>query len=57
LWQCARHFSTAHIAELLSEIPDALVAEPDVKFHTIVTTKTLGDVVEAEPPVRDSVSC
>jgi quinol monooxygenase YgiN len=39
-----RHFATAHIAEFMSTIPDALVAEPDVKFHTVAATKTLADV-------------
>lgn len=42
-----RHFSTAHIAEFMSTVSDALVAEPEVRFHTIASTKTLADVSRA----------
>jgi quinol monooxygenase YgiN len=39
-----RHFATAHIAEFMRAIPDAVVAPPDVKFHTIASSMDLADV-------------
>jgi quinol monooxygenase YgiN len=41
-----QHFATAHIAEFMGAIPETLVAEPDVKFHTVASTKTLADVAQ-----------
>jgi len=39
-----RHFATSHIAEFMQAIPAAVVAPPDVKFHTIASTMDLADV-------------
>lgn len=39
-----RHFATAHIAEFMQAIQAAIVAPPDVKFHTIASTADLADV-------------
>jgi quinol monooxygenase YgiN len=39
-----RHFATPHIAELMRSIPAAIVAPPDVKFHTIARSVDLADV-------------
>lgn len=38
------HFATPHIAAFMRAIPTAIVAPPDVKFHTIASTKDLADV-------------
>jgi quinol monooxygenase YgiN len=38
-----QHFTTAHIAEFMSEIANVIVAEPDVKFHTVASSMTLAD--------------
>jgi quinol monooxygenase YgiN len=40
----AQHFATPHIAEFMRAIPATIVAPPDVKFHTIASTKNLADV-------------
>jgi quinol monooxygenase YgiN len=39
-----RHFATSHIGEFMRAIPAAVVAPPDVKFHTIASTMDLADV-------------
>jgi quinol monooxygenase YgiN len=38
------HFATPHIAEFMRAIPAAIVAAPDVKFHTIASSMDLADV-------------
>ena len=38
-----QHFATAHIAEFMQAVPAALVAPPDVCFHTIEHTRSLAD--------------
>src|SRR6266700_469401 len=38
------HFRTAHIAEFMGAIPAALVAAPNVKFHTIASSRDLSEV-------------
>jgi quinol monooxygenase YgiN len=39
-----RHFATSHIREFMRAIPAAIVAPPDVKFHTVASTMDLADV-------------
>jgi quinol monooxygenase YgiN len=39
-----RHFATAHIREFLDAIPATIVAPPDVKFHTIASSRDLADM-------------
>jgi quinol monooxygenase YgiN len=39
-----QHFATPHIGEFMQAIPAAIVAPPDVKFHTIASTMDLADV-------------
>jgi quinol monooxygenase YgiN len=39
-----RHFATPHIRTFMGAIPDAIVAPPDVKFHTVASTMDLDDV-------------
>jgi quinol monooxygenase YgiN len=39
-----RHFATPHIARFMGAIPEAIVAPPDVKFHTIASSIDLADV-------------
>ena len=39
-----RHFATSHVREFMRAIPEAIVAPPDVKFHTIASTMDLADV-------------
>jgi quinol monooxygenase YgiN len=39
-----RHFATSHVAEFLQAIRATLVAPPDVKFHSIASSKDLADV-------------
>lgn len=38
------HFRTPHIAEFMASIPGAIVGPPDVKFHTIASSRDLADV-------------
>lgn len=38
------HFRTPHIAEFMKEVPTAVAAAPDVKFHTIASSVDLADV-------------
>lgn len=42
-----KHFATPHIAEFMRAVPAALVAPPDVSFHTM----RLGDPCECESPL------
>jgi quinol monooxygenase YgiN len=39
-----RHFATPHIGTFMREIPATLVAPPDVKFHTVASSRDLADV-------------
>jgi quinol monooxygenase YgiN len=39
-----RHFGTPHIAEFMPAILTAITAPPDVKFHTIASSKDLAEV-------------
>jgi quinol monooxygenase YgiN len=39
-----RHFATAHIAEFMRAMRPTLVAPPDVRFHTVGSTRNLSDV-------------
>ena|SRR5438270_14100153 len=38
------HFATSHIAEFMRTMPATLTAPPDVKFHTIESTRNLSNV-------------
>jgi quinol monooxygenase YgiN len=38
------HFATPHIRDFMQAIPGAIVAPPDVKFHTIASSLDLADV-------------
>jgi quinol monooxygenase YgiN len=38
------HFATSHIREFMQAIRAAIVAPPDVKFHTIASTMDLADL-------------
>ena len=38
------HFATSHIAEFMRTLPTTLIAPPDVKFHTIESTRDLSNV-------------
>lgn len=39
-----RHFATPHIDEFMRTVPATLIAPPDVKFHTIASSKDLADM-------------
>jgi quinol monooxygenase YgiN len=39
-----RHFATGHLREFMQSIPETLAAPPDVKFHTIASTKDLSEL-------------
>jgi quinol monooxygenase YgiN len=39
-----RHFKTAHIAEFMSAMPATLVAPPDIRFHTVESSRDLSNV-------------
>ena len=39
-----RHFGTPHIARFMEAIPAAVVAPPDVRFHTIASSVDLADL-------------
>jgi quinol monooxygenase YgiN len=39
-----RHFKTAHIAEFMGAMPATLVASPDIRFHTVESTRDLSNV-------------
>ena len=36
-----QHFATPHVAELMGAIPAVIVGAPDVKFHTIASSRAL----------------
>jgi quinol monooxygenase YgiN len=38
------HFATPHIAEFMRAIPGAIVAAPDVMFHTVASSRDLAGV-------------
>jgi quinol monooxygenase YgiN len=39
-----QHFATPHIAEFLVALPPLLAAPPDVRFHTIASSRSLEDM-------------
>ena len=39
-----QHFATSHIAEFMRAVPAAVVAPPDVNFHTVASSRNLADV-------------
>ena len=39
-----QHFASSHIAEFLQAIRATIVAPPDVKFHSIASSRDLADV-------------
>jgi quinol monooxygenase YgiN len=39
-----RHFATPHIGEFMRAIPAAMVAPPDVKFHTVESSLDLAEM-------------
>jgi quinol monooxygenase YgiN len=39
-----RHFGTPHIGEFMRAIPATIIAPPDVKFHSIASSKDLADM-------------
>lgn len=39
-----QHFATPHIAEFMRAIPGAIVAPPDVQFHTISSSRDLAAI-------------
>ena len=39
-----RHFATPHLAEFMRAIPAAIVEAPDVKFHTVASSRDLAEV-------------
>jgi quinol monooxygenase YgiN len=39
-----RHFTAPHVAAFLAALPATLVAPPDVKFHTVASTRDLGEI-------------
>jgi quinol monooxygenase YgiN len=39
-----QHFRTPHVAEFMAAIREAIVAPPDVKFHTVASSLDLADV-------------
>src|SRR5690349_21224034 len=38
------HFGTPHVAELMAAIPGAVAGPPDVKFHTVASSRDLAEV-------------
>jgi quinol monooxygenase YgiN len=38
------HFGSSHIAEFMPAIPGAVAGPPDVKFHTVASSRDLADV-------------
>jgi quinol monooxygenase YgiN len=40
-----RHFGTPHVAEFMRAINETIAAPPDVKFHTIASSKDLAEVI------------
>jgi quinol monooxygenase YgiN len=41
------HFGTPHVAEFMAAIRNLIVAPPDVKFHTVASSRDLADVGSA----------
>lgn len=39
-----KHFRAPHIADFMHAVPQVLVGAPDVKFHTIESTRDIADV-------------
>lgn len=39
-----KHFSLPHVAEFMQGVPATLTTPPDVKFHTVASTRDLADV-------------
>ncbi len=39
-----QHFATSHVNQFMRGIPATIVAPPEVKFHTIASTRDLADV-------------
>jgi quinol monooxygenase YgiN len=39
-----QHFATSHIASFMQAVPGTLVAPPDVRFHTIASSRDLDDM-------------
>jgi quinol monooxygenase YgiN len=39
-----RHFATSHVATFLQAILATIIAPPDVKFHTIASSRDLAEV-------------
>ncbi len=39
-----QHFRTPHIAEFMRTVSTAVAAAPDVKFHTVASSRDLSDV-------------
>lgn len=38
------HFRTQHVADFMGAVPGLLTTPPDVSFHDVASTRTLGDV-------------
>ena len=38
------HFATPHISEFMAAIPGTIVGPPDVRFHTVASSRDLADV-------------
>jgi quinol monooxygenase YgiN len=39
-----KHFRAPHIADFMRAVPQVLVGAPDVKFHTVESTRDIADV-------------
>lgn len=39
-----RHFGTRHIRDFMAAVSATLLGAPDVKFHTVASSKDLGEV-------------
>jgi quinol monooxygenase YgiN len=39
-----RHFRTSHIAEFMSSVRATLLAPPDVRFHTVASTRDISEM-------------
>jgi quinol monooxygenase YgiN len=42
-----QHFASSHVAEFLRAIRATILAPPDVKFHSIASSRDLADVTSA----------
>jgi quinol monooxygenase YgiN len=38
------HFRSSHIAEFMAAVPAAVEGRPDIKFHTVASSRDLADV-------------